>query len=131
MKTDFEARPVYLNRQDRILAHFITCFIALIVYRYLERKLDNQYTIEQILPALQEMDFMKYEGIGYQPVCTRTELTDALHDAFGFCTSKQIIPIVKMKFFFLRQKIDSVTCIRKFNKSIALRFASGLRDFFL
>jgi len=99
MKTDFEARPVYLDRQDRILAHFITCFIALIVYRYLERKLDNQYTIEQILPALQEMDFMKYEGIGYQPVYTRTELTDALHDAFGFCTSKQIVPIAKMKNF--------------------------------
>lgn len=97
MKTDFEARPVYLNRRDRILAHFITCFIALIVYRYLERKLDNQYTIDQILPALQEMDFMKYEGKGYQPVYTRTGLTDALHDAFGFCTSKQIIPIAKMR----------------------------------
>lgn len=104
MKTDFEARPVYLNRQDRILAHFITCFIALIVYRYLERKLDNEYTIEQILPTLQEMDFMKYEGKGYQPVYTRTELTDALHDAFGFCTSKQIVPIAKMKNFCSQTK---------------------------
>ncbi len=97
MKTDFEARPVYLNRQDRILAHFITCFISLIVYRYLEKKLDNKYTIDQILSTLQEMDFMKYEGKGYQPVYTRTELTDALHEAFGFCTSKQIVPITKMK----------------------------------
>ena len=97
MKTDFEARPVYLNRQDRILAHFITCFIALIVYRYLEKKLDNKYTIDQILPVLQEMDFMKYEGKGYQPVYTRTELTDDLHDAFGFCTSKQIVPVTKMR----------------------------------
>lgn len=97
MKTDFEARPVYLNRQDRILAHFISCFIALIVYRYLEKKLDNKYTIDQILPVLQEMDFMKYEGKGYQPVYTRTTLTDALHEAFGFCTSKEIIPIAKMR----------------------------------
>lgn len=97
MKTDFEARPVYLNRQDRILAHFITCFISLIVYRYLEKKLDNKYTIDQILPTLQEMDFVKYEGKGYQPVYTRTELTDDLHEAFGFCTSKQIVPIQKMK----------------------------------
>lgn len=97
MKTDFEARPVYVKRQDRILAHFITCFIALIVYRYLEKKLDEKYTIGQILSTLQEMDFMKYEGKGYQPVYTRTELTDALHDAFGFCTSKQIIPVSKMK----------------------------------
>lgn len=97
MKTDFEARPVYLKRQDRIMAHFITCFIALIVYRYLERKLDNKYTIDQILPTLQEMDFMKYEGKGYQPVYTRTKITDALHEAFGFCTSKQIVPISKMR----------------------------------
>ena len=97
MKTDFEARPVYLNRQDRILAHFITCFIALIVYRYLEQKLDNKYTIDQIIPTLQEMDFMKHEGKGYQPVYTRTSLTDTLHEAFGFCTSKQIVPIAKMR----------------------------------
>ena len=97
MKTDFEARPVYLNRQDRILAHFITCFIALIVYRYLEKKLNNKYTIDQILPVLQEMDFMKYEGKGYQPVYTRTELTDDIHESFGFCTSKQIVPVVKMR----------------------------------
>lgn len=97
MKTDFEARPVYVKRQDRILAHFITCFIALIVYRYLEKKLDGKYTISQIVPTLQEMDFLKYEGKGYQPVYTRTPLTDALHEAFGFCTSKQIVPIKKMK----------------------------------
>ena len=97
MKTDFEARPVYLNRQDRILAHFITCFIALIVYRYLEKKLNNKYTIDQIISTLQEMDFMKYEGKGYQPVYTRTNLTDDLHEAFGFCTSKQIVPIAKMR----------------------------------
>ena len=104
MKTDFEARPVYLNRKDRILAHFITCFISLIVYRYLEKKLNNKYTIDQILPTLQEMDFIKYEGKGYQPIYTRTELTDALHDAFGFCTSKQIVPIKKMRNIFSQTK---------------------------
>lgn len=97
MKTEFEARPVYVKRQERIMAHFITCFIALIVYRYLEKKLGERYTIDQLISTLQEMDFMKYEGKGYQPVYTRTELTDALHEAFGFCTSKQIVPIKKMK----------------------------------
>ena len=97
MKTDFEARPVYLKRQDRIRAHFMTCFIALIVFRYLERKLGNQYTIDQIVPTLKEMNFMKYEGKGYQPVYTRNALTDALQDAFGFSTSKEIVPISKMR----------------------------------
>lgn len=97
MKTDFEARPVYVKRQERILAHFITCFIALIVYRYLEKKSDNQYSIDQILSTLREMDFVKYEGKGYQPIYTRTKLTDDLHNAFNFCTSKQIIPTKKMR----------------------------------
>lgn len=97
MKTEFKARPVYVKRKERILAHFITCFLALILYRYLEKKLDEKYTAGQIIETLQEMDFMKYEGKGYQPVYERTELTDALHDKFGFCTSKQIIPIKKMK----------------------------------
>lgn len=97
MKTEFQARPVYLKRKERIIAHFITCFIALILYRYLEKKLDNRYTCSQIIDTLQEMNFIKYEGKGYQPTYTRTELTDALHEAFGFCTSKQIVPIKKMK----------------------------------
>ena len=97
MKSEFQARPVYLKLKDRIVAHFITCFISLIVYRYLERKLDNRYTVGQIIDTLQEMNFIKYEGKGYQPTYTRTELTDALHEAFGFCTSKEIVPIRKMK----------------------------------
>lgn len=97
MKSEFQARPVYLKRQERIVAHFITCFIALIIYRYLEKKLDNRYTCDQIIHTLQGMDFIKYEGKGYQPAYTRTEITDALHEAFGFCTSKQIVPIKKMK----------------------------------
>ena len=97
MKSEFQARPVYLKLQDRIVAHFITCFISLIVYRYLERKLDNRYTVGQIIDTLQEMNFLKYEGKGYQPTYTRTELTDALHGAFGFCTSREIVPVKKMK----------------------------------
>ena len=97
MKSEFQARPVYLKLQDRIIAHFITCFISLIVYRYLERKLDNRYTVGQIIDTLQKMNFLKYEGKGYQPTYTRTELTDALHEAFGFCTSREIVPVKKMK----------------------------------
>ena len=104
MKSDFEARPAFVKRRDRILAHFITCFIALIVYRYLEKKLGDRFSIGQIISTLQDMDFMKYEGKGYQPVYTRTVLTDALHDAFGFCTSKQIIPVKTMRNICSRTK---------------------------
>lgn len=97
MKSDFEARPVYLQDQERIKAHFITCFIALIVYRYLEKKLNEKYTCDQLLDCLKEMNFLKFEGKGYIPTYTRTELTDALHNAFDFTTSKEIIPIKKMR----------------------------------
>ena len=97
MKSEFEARPVYLHDSERIKAHFITCFIALIVYRYLEKKLDNKYTCSQILDCLKEMNFLKFEGKGYIPTYTRTELTDILHDRFGFNTSKEIVPIMKMR----------------------------------
>jgi transposase len=97
MKSDFEARPVYLHDKERIKAHFMTCFIALIVYRYLEKKLDEKYTCRQIVDCLQEMNFLKFEGKGYVPTYTKTELTDALHDAFGFHTTKEIITLKKMK----------------------------------
>ena len=97
MKSDFEARPVYLHDKERIKAHFMTCFIALIVYRYLEKKLDEKYTCTQIIDCLKEMNFLKFEGKGYIPTYTKTELTDALHDSFGFHTSKEIIPVKKMK----------------------------------
>lgn len=108
MKTDFEARPVYVKKKDHILAHFITCFTALIIYRYLEKKLGGKYTIDQIISTLQEMDFVKHEGKGYQPVYTRTEVTDALHEAFGFCTSRQIVPTKKMRNICSRTKKQKV-----------------------
>ena len=69
-KTDFDARPVYVKRQDRIVAHFMTCFIALIVCRYLEQKLGGKYIIDQIPSTLREIDFVKYEEKGYQPFYT-------------------------------------------------------------
>ena len=104
MKSDFEARPVYLHDQERIKAHFITCFIALIVYRYLEKTLDEKYTCGQILDCLKEMNFLKFEGKGYIPTYEKTELTDALHSHFGFETSKEIIPINKMRKIFAQTK---------------------------
>lgn len=97
MKTEFEARPVYLHRSERILAHFITCFISLIVYRYLEKELDGEYSCDEIIRCLRDMNFAKYEGIGYAPVYTRTDLTDVLHEKFGFNTSREVISIKKMR----------------------------------
>ena len=51
-KTDLEARPVYVSREDRIQAHFLTCFVSLVIIRLLQRKLDNAYTTGKILDSL-------------------------------------------------------------------------------
>lgn len=99
MKSEFAARPVFVQRKDRIRAHFITCFLALTVYRFLEKRLGDQFTCPQIIDQLREMDFLKVEGKGFIPCYTRTPLTDALHASFGFNTSKEIVPISKMRNF--------------------------------
>lgn len=90
MKTEFKARPVYLSRKDRITAHFTTCFTALVVYRILEQKLNGIYTCEELIETIRSMDMMIAPGEGYIPTYTRTDITDALHDAFGFRTDYQI-----------------------------------------
>lgn len=97
MKTEFKARPVYLSRKDRITAHFTTCFTALIIYRILEKNLHDKYTCEEIINTLRSMDMMIVPGEGYIPTYTRTDLTDALHDAFGFRTDYQIISQKNMR----------------------------------
>ena len=90
MKTEFKARPVYLSRRDRITAHFTTCFTALVIYCMLEKKLENRFTCEEIIGTLRDMNMMIAPGEGYIPTYTRTDLTDALHGAFGFRTDYQI-----------------------------------------
>lgn len=90
MKTEFKARPVYLSRKDRITAHFTTCFTALVVYRILEQKLNGKYTCEELIETIRSMNMMIAPGEGYIPTYTRTDITDALHDAFGFRTDYQI-----------------------------------------
>ena len=97
MKTEFSARPVYVHREDRIQSHFLVCFIALLIYRLLELKLDHQYTCNQILSTLKEMNFASIEEQGFMPLYRRNKVTDALHDAFGFRTDFQFISKSKMR----------------------------------
>ena len=100
MKSEFKARPVYLQRDDRIEAHFTTCFISLMIYRLLEKKLGEKYTCHDIVTGLRDMNFFEITGEGYLPTYTRTDLTDDLHDAFGFRTDYQIVNTKQMKKIF-------------------------------
>ena len=101
LKSDFEARPVYLSRKERIEAHFITCFLALTLFRYLEKDLGDEFTSTEIITQLRDMDFLLAPaGEGYVPAYTRTDFTDALHEIFGFRTDYEIVTLKQMKKIF-------------------------------
>ena len=91
MKTDFKSRPVYHSKDEMIKAHFITCFLSLIIYRYVEKKLDEKYTAPEIIETLRDMNMKLENETSYIPNYVRTDLTDALHDKFGFRTDFEVI----------------------------------------
>lgn len=97
MKTDFSARPVYLQNENRIKAHFLICFLALLTYRILEKKLDYKYTCEELLDTLKGMNFAKLQEQGFVPLYKRLKITDNLHEACGFRTDYQFITKSQMK----------------------------------
>ncbi len=100
LKSEFKARPVYLKRDDRITAHFTTCFIALVIYRILEKKLNEQFTCDTIIHGLRQMNFLELKKEGYEPTYTRSDFTDALHEYFGFRTDYEVTTMKKMKKIF-------------------------------
>lgn len=99
-KTDLEARPVFLQRDDRIKAHFLTCFLALILYKYLAKKVNRggrHFSPDEIISTLRDMNFVSVAGEGYIPTYTRTDLTNNLHGSAGFRTDTQIVSKQRMK----------------------------------
>lgn len=104
MKSEFKARPVYLKRDDRIKAHFLTCFIALLVYRLMEKKLDDKYTCDEIIKTLRDMELTRVSDQGYTPHYKRTDITDALHEMAGFRTDYQLTTEKSMKGICRRSK---------------------------
>lgn len=97
MKSEFKARPVYLQKEERIKAHFLTCFMALTLFRIVEKRIDEVVTAETLIQTLREWDLHPIRGQGYIPLFKRTELTDKLQARFGFQLSTQIIDMDQMK----------------------------------
>lgn len=99
-KTDFQARPVFLQRDDRIKAHFLTCFLSLLIYKYLAKKINvgrSHFTPDEIISTLQQMNMISAVGEGYVPAYTRSDVTNNLHGSAGFRTDTQIVAKQKMK----------------------------------
>ena len=97
LKTDFSARPVYVREENRIKAHFLICFLALLSYRIIEKKLGHSYTCEEILDTLRSMNFADIQEQGFVPLYKRTKITDDLHDICDFRTDYQFITKSQMK----------------------------------
>lgn len=90
MKSEFKARPVYLSRDDRIKAHFTTCFLALTIFRYLEKKIDSKYTVTEIIETLRNYNLRELKGFGYIPNYDLTEIVEVLQNTFNINTSTEI-----------------------------------------
>ena len=97
MKSEFSARPIYLQGDNRIRAHFLTCFLALLIYRIIEKKLNKKYTCEEILETLKAMNFAEVQEQGFIPLYNRSQITDDIHNICGFHTDFQFITKSKMK----------------------------------
>ena len=97
MKEEFDTGTVYLSREDRIKGHFITCYLSLFIYRYLEHQLNDKYTVYEIVKKLQEMKMLELKGKGFVPLQTRDDLTDDLHAFLGLNTDTEIITYKKIK----------------------------------
>lgn len=100
MKSEFKARPVFLQKEERIKAHFTICFLALLIYRILEKeKLQDKYTTQEIITTLKDMITNKIEGLGYKQLYKKTEITTALNDNYSFNLDKEFIGLQNMKKF--------------------------------
>ena len=106
MKDEFSSRPAFVRREDRIKAHFMTCYISLIIYRLLEKKVGKGFTCDQIVQTLRSMQITLLNTAGgYIPSYTRTDLTDTLHQRFGFRTDYEIITKTSMRTIIKNTKV--------------------------
>jgi transposase len=86
LKTDFSARPVFHRKRERITAHFMICYTALLIYRLLEAKLDDagtHFTISQILQTLRNMNVANAHDLYYMATYGGSQVCTAFNDLLG------------------------------------------------
>ena len=85
-KSELEARPVYVSRKDRIEAHFLTCFISLLIVRILEHELDHEFSSEQIITSMKKANVVELNSTTFKTLYydkTLKKLKEVLDIEFG------------------------------------------------
>ena len=105
-KSLFDARPIFLAREDHISAHFLICFLAMTITKMLQRQTGIEgLTLEQLLDTLRSMKVTHLPGYGYTPSFTRTDLTDRLQELANVNVSTEIIPTRTMNKYYRNVKV--------------------------
>lgn len=92
MKTDFSARPVHHRKENRIVAHFMICYTALLIYRILEKLLNDKvghFTTRQVIETLNNMEVANLEDLCYMSLYDGSKVCDALNFVFGLELDKK------------------------------------------
>jgi len=95
-KGTLEARPVYVSREDRIEAHFLTCFIALVIMRLIQKKTAWQYSAERIVECLNKIACSNEEDNLYL-FDYRSEISDAIGNALGIDFTRRRLRLCEIK----------------------------------
>lgn len=85
LKTNFKARPVNHSKKDRIIAHFMTCYTALLIYRLMEVKLNTKgrhFTTDEIIENIKNMNVINNHDLYYQSTYSSSKICEALNEIF-------------------------------------------------
>ncbi len=96
LRVRLEARPVYVSRQDRIGAHFLICFIALVIIRLIGKKTDRKYSPEKIISCLNAISCSNEQDNLYL-FDYRSEISDTIGDAIGIDFTRKRLRLGEIK----------------------------------
>ncbi len=102
-KSDLEARPVYVSREDHIQAHFLTCFVALVIARILEMKLEHKYSIGQLLDSLNKAECTHMKQ-NYYLFDYYDDVLEDIKNVFNIDFSKRVRSLGEIKKFLADTK---------------------------
>ena len=91
-KSFLDARPVYLQRSDRIRSHFLICFLSMTILKMLQKQLDMpELSIDKLIATIRNFKLAYIRGAGYMPLFERNAITDRLQELNRICLDTQIV----------------------------------------